>query len=429
MNDRYPVGIVGGGAAGLTCAYYLALEGIPSIVFERESRLGGRLDAVREGGEVLELGAKVFTRACVNLCDLVEHLGLTSQLVHLTGAQRVGIHTPAGQIRCTASDIDAQGILTSRERAAAAWYLLRYVTPIKRPSSGDSPSVIHERSCAEDVLQECGERVLTQFFVPLTQAFAFATPDKLSALAVRLFLQLYLSPFLQLRGGFPSLIARLAEAVPPLGHIETGAEVISALPNGAGFTLMVRQGGRTSTVQVERLVCALPLPQAEPLLRTAGLANWHPPYPYRQVYQTLVRGTLRPKFMDNHYNLVLSDALPQGAMTTRLGKEAFSLVCPTSVSPEALMSVFCSPGAEIIPVAQQWQTALRYVPLMPPRAQLPGPLTAVPSLFICGDYYYMLGLESTILTAREVSRLVTESLAISGSAGHTTRDHEVTGRR
>lgn len=425
MNERYPVGIVGGGAAGLTCAYYLALEGIPSIIFERENRLGGRLDAVQERGEVFELGAKVFTRACFNLCDLIKDLGLTSQLVHLTRAQRVGIHTPAGQIRCTATDIEAQGILTSRERAAAAWYLLRYVNSIKRPSSSDSSPAIHERSCAEDVLQECGERVLTQFFNPLTQAFAFATPDKLSALAVRLFLQLYLSPFLQLRGGFPSLIARLAEAVQPVGDIETGAEVISAFPDGAGFTLMVCQGSRTRTVQVERLVCTLPLPQAEPLLRTAGLTNWHPPYPYRQVYQILVRGTLRPEFMGNHYNLVLSDALPQGAMTIRLGKEAFSLVCPTNISPDLLMSIFCCSGAEIIPVAQRWQTALRYVPLMPPRTPLPGPLTAVPSLFICGDYYYMLGLESAILTARETSRLVAASLAVPLIENHTTGDHEV----
>lgn len=425
MNERYPVGIVGGGAAGLTCAYYLALEGIPSIIFEREKRAGGRLDAVQERGEVLELGAKVFTRACFNLCDLVASLGLTSQLVHLSRAQRVGIHTPAGQIRCTATDIEAQGILTSRERAAAAWYLLRHVNSVQRPSSSDSPPAIHARSCAEDVVQECGERVLSQFFHPLTQAFAFATPEKLSALAVRLFLQLYLSPFLQLQGGFPSLIAHLTEAVQPMGRIETEAEVLSALPQGAGFTLMVRQGSRTRAVQVERLVCALPLPQAEPLLRTAGLANWHPPYPYRQVYQILVRGTLQPQFSDNHYNLVLSDALPQGAMATRLGKEAFSLVCPTNVSPDWLMSVFCCSGAEIIPVAPQWQTALRYVPLMPPQAPLPGPRTAVPALFLCGDYYYMLGLEAAILTARETSRLVAASFAIPPVEGHTTRDHEV----
>src|SRR5205814_204172 len=42
------VAIVGGGAAGLTCAFRLAQAGVPARVYEWQSRTGGRMTTDRE---------------------------------------------------------------------------------------------------------------------------------------------------------------------------------------------------------------------------------------------------------------------------------------------------------------------------------------------------------------------------------------------
>ena len=39
----YKIAVVGSGPAGLSCAYYLALDGYTVTVFEKEQKLGGML--------------------------------------------------------------------------------------------------------------------------------------------------------------------------------------------------------------------------------------------------------------------------------------------------------------------------------------------------------------------------------------------------
>ncbi|MBL1149762.1 MAG: NAD(P)-binding protein [Armatimonadetes bacterium] len=55
------VGIVGGGISGLAAAYTLRKEGVESVLFEAEDRLGGRLESAKFFDSVVDLGAQTLT--------------------------------------------------------------------------------------------------------------------------------------------------------------------------------------------------------------------------------------------------------------------------------------------------------------------------------------------------------------------------------
>ncbi len=73
------VAIIGGGTAGLHCAYRLREVGVDAIVYESSDRTGGRMFTARDmfpDGQVAELGGEFIDSVHVTLIDLAEELGL-----------------------------------------------------------------------------------------------------------------------------------------------------------------------------------------------------------------------------------------------------------------------------------------------------------------------------------------------------------------
>ena len=77
-----PIGIVGGGVAGLTAAYRLQQKGVPSEVFEASPRLGGRMFTKRNFNRddmFVELGGELIDTGHTAIIDLAKELGLELQ--------------------------------------------------------------------------------------------------------------------------------------------------------------------------------------------------------------------------------------------------------------------------------------------------------------------------------------------------------------
>lgn len=69
--------IIGGGLSGLTLAYLLKQKGVPALVLEASSRLGGRIQTIKGKNETpLELGATWLSDIHSNLLSLIDELGL-----------------------------------------------------------------------------------------------------------------------------------------------------------------------------------------------------------------------------------------------------------------------------------------------------------------------------------------------------------------
>jgi protoporphyrinogen/coproporphyrinogen III oxidase len=82
------VAVIGAGIAGLAAAWTLRQRGIDVTVFEASDRAGGVIESVEREGFTLDLGPNTVVARTHVLPDLVQSLGLESELVRASGATR-----------------------------------------------------------------------------------------------------------------------------------------------------------------------------------------------------------------------------------------------------------------------------------------------------------------------------------------------------
>lgn len=73
--------IIGGGISGLSTAYHLAKAGVPSTLVERRPRLGGVIQTDVVEGCVVEAGPDSFLSAKPWAMDLIQELGMESEVI------------------------------------------------------------------------------------------------------------------------------------------------------------------------------------------------------------------------------------------------------------------------------------------------------------------------------------------------------------
>lgn len=76
MTIRVPAVVVGGGIGGLAAGYRLATLGVPPVVLESRSRVGGLVFGARVGGQRVDLGAESFAKRSRPAAALCAELGL-----------------------------------------------------------------------------------------------------------------------------------------------------------------------------------------------------------------------------------------------------------------------------------------------------------------------------------------------------------------
>jgi len=100
------IGILGGGIAGLTSAYYLQKHGHTPIILEGSDRLGGIGTHFEHQGTTLDRFYHVILDSDADLCGLLAELGISDRLVwaetgmgfHL-GGELYGFNSPADLLR------------------------------------------------------------------------------------------------------------------------------------------------------------------------------------------------------------------------------------------------------------------------------------------------------------------------------------------
>lgn len=287
------VAIIGGGITGLAAAHRL-VELNPAcqpLLLERQSRLGGVLDTIHEGGLQVEQSADNFITTVPWGVELCKRLGLNDQLVQTNPAYRQTFVVRKGRLHKLPDGflmmaptrlwpLAVTPLLSFRGKMRAA---LEYFIP---PRKDDS-----DESMASFVRRRWGREVFERLVEPLVSAVYAADLEKLSVKATlsrfpdmeRQYGSLIramryqmaskrksesqsgprYSLFVTLRHGLSSLVKALAQTL-PAGSVRLNAEVVQIQRGiNGGWKLLLSDG---TFEQCDALILATPAHMAARLL-------------------------------------------------------------------------------------------------------------------------------------------------------------------
>jgi monoamine oxidase len=263
--------IVGGGLAGLTCAYRLKRAGITAELHEASARLGGRCDT-RYGafadGQFVERGGELIDTSHLEIRHLSQELGLTEVNLHqaeLNGTEPL-YWFDGGAYTVAEAQADFNSVYQKLHKdVSAASYPTTYKISTERGRQLDRMTIVDW--IEESVPGGMGSRFGQLLDVAYNIEFGAECGDQ-SALNL-----LYLLGYVgqgQLRlfgqsnekyriaGGNSRLVAALASRL-SAGQIRTRSELVAIRArSGGGFDLTFAEDGARPTVSADRVVLALP---------------------------------------------------------------------------------------------------------------------------------------------------------------------------
>jgi oxygen-dependent protoporphyrinogen oxidase len=274
--------VVGGGAAGLVCAWRLQRAGHDVEVLESEPDVGGRLRSERCGGFQLPRGASFVTSGQRNVLGVVTALGLDESIVWLDakddsrrGRGGPGESPPKG---CVPGAIVRSGQLEACHlgrglgllrspllSTGSRLRLARLAAQVVRQRQQLDPLQPERAARLEDgedlpqfAARSLGVAARDQLLTPILGAVLGCEPEDVSATFALLTLRSLAQGAapLSLEGGLAQLVGTLAEALP----LRTGCDVSSVETQTGGARVRYRGAGRERTVVADAVVMAVPGP-------------------------------------------------------------------------------------------------------------------------------------------------------------------------
>lgn len=259
--------VVGGGVAGLTCAWRLQRAGHAVLVLEREPVAGGRMRRERiatpRGTFVVDRGAQFVASGYVNLRRVAAALGIASRLHAIQPAHNAVLRGGALHPGDYGSPLAflRPGLLSLRARARLPRLLLEVLRAWRHldPHHPERAAALDREDLAAFLRRTVGEEATEYLLVPGFASTFDSEPEDLSGAFALLALRFVLAGFrLQaFEGGVGLLTETLADAVP----VRTGCEVVGVESAPDGVRIAVRDaagGGRGETLRAEAAVVALP---------------------------------------------------------------------------------------------------------------------------------------------------------------------------
>lgn len=172
--------VVGGGIAGLTAAWECARIGMPVVVVEADTRVGGAIETATLDGIDIDLAAEVFSLSARPLADLIDELGLRADIepaadesVAIALAASDGMHLvplPANRAGIPAN-VWAPAV---RRLVGSAGVWRAYLDRLRPPLT-----IGRERRLGALVRTRMGARVRDRLVAPLTIGTWGVDPDEI----------------------------------------------------------------------------------------------------------------------------------------------------------------------------------------------------------------------------------------------------------
>ena len=252
--------IVGGGVAGLTCAWRLRHAGHDVEVLECAPEPGGRLRTENHGDFALECGARSVASGHRNWHGVMLALGLGDRVYALPSESHVVLRD--GALHRT--DLDAPlGLLTTSLLSVGArvrlprlaFEILRHVRALD-PLHPERAAALDREDLAAGTRRTLGEENLEYLLEPVFASRFGGEPEDLSWAFALLALRLRARGGREqsLRGGLGGLTRALARRVP----VRTDCEVVAIETQTDGARVRYRARGRPGCAIADAVVVAVP---------------------------------------------------------------------------------------------------------------------------------------------------------------------------
>jgi monoamine oxidase len=273
--------VVGGGLAGLICAYRLKQAGVRAELYEASDRLGGRCWTGRgefAEGQIFEHGGELIDQSHTQTRQLAQELGLDLDNLlagEVNGTEPFYYFDGKPYSFAEATDDLKQIWQQLHKDVSAASYPTLYNLSTQRGRELDAMSIAQWiqayvpgglKSRLGQLLDvayniEYGAETSVQSSLNMLYLLAYSGQGQLRIFGPS-------NEKYHVRGGNDQITARLAAALP--GQITTGSALTSIRRNADGsYRLALQSGGATSTVTADRVVLALPFS----ILRTLDYAK------------------------------------------------------------------------------------------------------------------------------------------------------------
>ena len=269
--------VIGGGIAGLTCAFRLQQAGHDVEVLEREQSAGGRMRSERHGDFIVERGAQFIASGYRNLHHVASALGIDDRIRPLVRAHNAVLRAgrlepadPGAPLRLLGSRLLSVSAKARLPRLLFELWANRRLLDPYRP---ELAARIDREDMPTYLRRTVGEDALEYLFSPAFSSTFDSEPEDLSGVFVLLALRVLVNGFeLQWFEGGNGLITRtLAQRVP----VRTGAHVLSVETEPDGAKVRYRSASGERSVLADAAVVALPgsfVPQVCPKLTPAERA-------------------------------------------------------------------------------------------------------------------------------------------------------------
>jgi oxygen-dependent protoporphyrinogen oxidase len=243
------VAIIGGGLAGLTCAYALKQRGVEAVVFDASAMPGGRLWTEHKDGFIIDAGAQYLLSPDLfrNTFRLIRDLGLSGNLlpiaphvgqVYQGRIYRYPVASAIGLLKFKGLNIADKALLPRM-----AYLLARYSPHLDfhHPEHGLD---FDDETVASFVKREFSQNVLNYVAGPLISTLFFYGSEETSKLLYLLLARhMFNTRMSTLRGGIGRITATLSQEA----SIVAGSPVETIVADGAAYVI---EGQRFANVVV-----------------------------------------------------------------------------------------------------------------------------------------------------------------------------------
>lgn len=373
------VGIIGGGISGLSCAYQLLKKGIDFKLFERNEQTGGRIKRFIAGDTAMSLGAFAFSMNYHNLLELIYEMGFKDKIT--VGAfGKLGIYTNGRLIKVNPLSILFNKSISIRTK----FDLLRLRRLLFRitPAILDDP--VFDMPLDQFILQRYSEGVLKNFVEPSVLSYFDDSSKNVSA---KYGLRVLSASFntRELQGTLYPLVDAITSRLGP--NVSVGSKVTQIVSRSNS----VEVSGDKGKEEFDFVICCLPVPELRDI--ETGIDLPRVEYEARNAY--IVKG--RPKYPDVA-SIVNGDQ--EYHVDHIFYRGAYASVSAAQDNPN--LEPFFERGAEIVH-HHRWNYC---APRTKPGESIRKFETKFPNIFICGDYVFGGGLESSIRAGKEAAQLV-----------------------